>query len=320
MAPTQKVDAEPKAPPNTAERYPTFAEMNTQAAPGYASVLPPLDTKVVDVYAQLHERAAQGDGRAACRLAIELQQCADRDFMLQGADRAAQMLQQSGQQPRDAGGAAGWGQRRLEVAQQQIDYALALDERCDGVTETQLVEHADLWRRAALTGHVPSMVHYARGDGFRMRATLDSLDRLAQYKGEAERIMRSAAAAGSVEAAQQLAHAYQETRGPWASLLQQAVKPNPFEALTLHELAELRDYPPIADPREAERWNRNSAFVDGEGFRFDHSQLAQAKARAQEIDKLWAHADDSAGNRRSPWERADHAREACDRDRFITPP
>lgn len=48
----------------------------------------------------------------------------------------------------------------------------------------------------------------------------DNLDALARYKGVAERIMRAAAAAGSVEAALQLAHAYQGTRGPWASLLQ----------------------------------------------------------------------------------------------------
>ena len=111
----------------------------------------------------------------------------------------------------------------LDVAQRQIDYAVALDERCQGLSQDQVAEHVDWWRAAALSGHVPSMVHYAKGDGFRLNATLDNLDRLAAYRGEAERLMRAAAAAGSAEALQQLLLSYAPERDPRGTLLQQAI-------------------------------------------------------------------------------------------------
>lgn len=299
-------------------QYPAMSEMNAQTAPGYTAALPPLDAKVADIYDELKARAQRGDGKAACRLAIDLQQCADRDFMLEGADRAAQLLQERGA-PKE-GEASTWDERRLQFAQHQVDYALALDERCKGVSTAQMTEHSQLWRRAALTGHVPSMVHYARGDGFRMRETLDNLDALAQYKSEAERLMRAAAAAGSVEAAQQLALGYQQQRTAWASLFQQAVKPNPNEALTLSELAKLRDYAPMPGPRDIERWNRNPAHEEGLLFRFNKEDWDDAKDRAAKLNQSWAPADDSDGHRRSPWERADYARKACDRDQFTRLP
>jgi hypothetical protein len=318
-APGRTTPAESRAPARAPGSYPALSEMNAQTAPGFAAApLPPLDARIADIYDELKQRAQRGDGKAACRLAIELQQCADRDFMLQGADRAAQMLQQDSGR-RDDDNASEWEQRRRQFAQQQVDYALALDERCAGISEVQLGEHPDLWRRAALSGHVPSMVHYARGDGFRMRATLNNLDRLAQYKNEAERIMRAAAAAGSVEAAQQLSLAYADARGPWASLLQQAVKPNAVEAHSLYLLAKQRGYPPLADPGQSERWNRNSGWTDGQGYRVDAEQMAEAERRAVRYHGGWSAPDDSAGNRLSPWERQEKARAACNKDQFTKP-
>jgi hypothetical protein len=220
----------------------------------------------------------------------------------------------------EAGEAENLEQRRLQKAQQQIDYAFELDERCKGVSSAQMAEHTELWRRAALTGHVPSMVYYARGDGFRMRETLDTLEQLAQYKREAERMLRAASAAGSVQAAQQLTSAYISQRGPWSSLVQQAIAPNRLEALTMMELAKLRDYAPHSGPQESERWNRNSSFVDGAGVRFTTDEWAEAKERAAKLHKTWSPADDSSGQRRSLWERAEYARASCNQDRFTTPP
>ena len=295
-----------------AQRDPTFAETKAQAARELEAPLPPLDAKVADVYQQLQARALRGDGRAACRLAVELQQCADRDVMLEGADSAAQLLNEKGP-PKD-GQAKNSEQRRLQMAQHQIDYAFELDERCKGVDDTQMAELSALWRRAALTGHVPSMLYYARGDGFRMRETLGNLEQLAQYKRDAERLLRAAAAAGSVQAAQQLMSAYMSERGPWS------IAPNRLEALTMMELAKLRDYAPHSGPQEAERWNRNSSFVEGAGVRFTTDEWAEAKERAARLDENWQPADDSSGQRRSLWERAEYARASCNQDRFTTPP
>ncbi len=244
-----------------------------------------------------------------------MQQCADRDVSLEAAERAAQLIKERGA-PK-AGEAKNWPQRELQLAQQQIDHALALDDRCKGVNTAQMAQHSELWRRAALTGHVPSMVYYARGDGFRMRETLDNLEQLTQYKREAERMMRAAAAAGSVEAAQQLGLGYSQQRSPWASLFQQAIQPNIMESLTLMELANLRDYSPVPNWNQAERWNRNGASIEGIGDRFTSDQWEDAKRIALELDTRWARKDDSDGFRRSPSERQEHARASCAQDRFI---
>ena len=290
------------------------------STPPAAAPLPPLDAKLADIYDALKARVEQGDGRAACRLAAELQQCADRDFMLEGADRAARMLDERGEQAATPGREPSqWESRRLSMAQQQIDFALALDERCKGISEAQLADHTNLWRRAALSGHVPSMVHYAKGDGFRMRATLDNLEALATYKSEAERMMRQAAAAGSAEAVQQLFGAYIEQRNPWSNLFQQAVKPDVVEAQAIYSLAGERGLSPAALAPETQRWNRQPSQIEGEILRTTAEQRADAELRLTELRQQWPTTEPAPDGRRSPWDRMQQSRESCERDQFATP-
>jgi hypothetical protein len=290
------------------------------STPSVAAPLPPLDTKLADIYDALKARAEQGDGRAACRLAAELQQCADRDFMLEGADRAARMLDERGEQAATPGREPSqWESRRLSMAQQQIDFALALDERCKGISEAQLADHTNLWRRAALSGHVPSMVHYAKGDGFRMRATLDNLEALATYKGEAERMMRQAAAAGSAEAVQQLFAAYIERRSPWSGLLQQAIKPNVVEAQAIRDLMKENGLPPFPTSPETQRWNQQTDQVEGLFLFTTAKQRADAEERLAELRKEWPVIGPAPETSRSPWDRMQQSRESCARDQFATP-
>ena len=292
----------------------TGFELNAQVAPSFAAApLPPLDAKIADIYDTLKERARQGDGKAACRLAIELQQCSTRDFMLQGADRATRMMANRPNAATPDARRQEWESRMLDVAQRQIDYAVALDERCQGLSQDQVAEHVDWWRAAALSGHVPSMVHYAKGDGFRLNATLDNLDRLAAYRGEAERLMRAAAAAGSAEALQQLLLSYAPERDPRGTLLQQAIEPDPVEAAALLRLMQERG---IALPR-SEMSPRGDAPPSL--AQLDPVEQARTEQRLAELRKTWPRTQSEDNTRRPPWEQVETQRAACDRDQFADP-
>lgn len=289
-------------------------EFSGQVAPGFAAApLPPLDARIADIYETLKERARQGDGKAACRLAIELQQCSTRDFMLQGADRATRMMSNRPNAAAPDARRQEWESRMLDVAQRQIDYAVALDERCQGLSQDQVAEHVDWWRAAALSGHLPSMVHYAKGDGFRLNATLDNLDRLAAYRGEAERLMRAAAASGSAEALQQLLLSYAPERDPRGTLLQQAIEPDPIEAAALLRLMQERG---IA-------LSRSEMSPRGEAppslAQLDPVAQARAEQRLAELRKAWPRTEPGDDVRRPPWEQVEAERAACDRDQFANP-
>lgn len=296
------------------EASPPRGDRTASAAPESAPLpLPPLDAKIADIYDTLKDRAHRGDGKAACRLAIELQQCSERDFMLQGADRATRMMANRPTEARADAQRQQWESRMLDYAQRQVDYAIALDDRCKGLSETQTAEHVDWWRTAALSGHVPSMVHYAKGDGFRLRATLDNLDRLSVYKDEAERLMRAAAAAGSAEALQQLQQSYADARGPRGTLLQQAIAPDPVEAAAVSALMGERNVP--APEIEAQR-GRGREPPAAEPAALDAKQQAQSSERLAVLRSEWPRTEATTGAHLPPWEQVDADRRACDQDQF----
>lgn len=290
--------------------------MNVEMAPGYvAPPLPPLDAKITDVHDALKERALAGDGKAACRLAIDLQQCVWQDAILQGLDRTMQQMTRQPQGPLNDTRRKAMESSMLDMMQAQADYVARLTARCEGLSEAQVADHVDWWRKAASTGHLPSLVHYAKGDAFRMNATLDNLDRLAAYKGEAERLMRTAAAAGSPEALQQLLLAYAPERGPRDNLLQQAVKPDPAEAQAILRLMQERGIPLPRDPASR---SGQPAEPPSSLSRLDTTEQARAEQRLVELRTQWPQTDTMAATMRAPWELEDDRRKACDQDRFAT--
>jgi len=208
-----------------------------------------------------------------------------------------------------------WESRMLDLAQRQADYAAALDARCEGLSDAQVAGHVDWWRTAALSGHLPSLLHYARGDAFRLNATLDNLERLGSYKRDAERLMRVAAAAGSPEALQQLLLAYAPERSPRSTLLQQAIQPDAAEAQAILRLMQERG---IALPR-SEMGRRGEATAPPPSLsQLDADEQARADQRLADLRTTWPHTDATTDSRRPPWEQEDAQRKACDQDRFAT--
>lgn len=301
---------------STSAARPVGFEMVTMVAPGFAAApLPPLDAKIVDIYDTLAQRAQQGDGKAACRLAIELQQCVWREAILQDLDRATSRLANLPEATANDPRRQEWESRMLDMAQRQADYAAALNARCRGLSDAQVTGHVDWWRTAALSGHLPSLVHYAKGDAFRLNATLDNLERLGTYQRDAERLMRAAAAAGSREALQHLLLAYAPERSPRGNLLQQAIKPDPAEAQAILRLMQERG---VALPR-AETSRHGEAMAPPASLsQLDAIAQARADQRLADLRRAWPQTDAAADTRSPPWEQEDAQRKACDQDRFAT--
>lgn len=303
------------ATPATAGK-PAGFELSAQVAPGFAAApLPPLDAKIADYHDELAARARQGDGKAACRLAAELQQCVWREAILLDLDRATNRLANLPDSTANDPRRQQWESRMLDMAQRQVDYASALDARCNGLEEAQVAAHVNWWRMAALSGHVPSLVHYAKGDAFRQHATLDNLERLATYKRDAERLMRAAAAAGSAEAVQQLLLAYAPERGPRGTLLQQSIKPDLAEAQALLRLMQERG---IALPRSETSRRGETMTPPASLSQLDAIEQARADQRLADLRRTWPHTDATTDTRPPPWEQEDAQRKACDQDRFAT--
>lgn len=317
-APVADAAADPPGGASTSTARPVGFEMSAEMAPGYAAApLPPLDANIADVYDDLKARAQQGDGKAACRLAADLQQCVWRDQILPGLERVTRrMANQPDFQPSTEADPRrqAWESRMLDMAQHQVDYATGLAARCKGLSDAQIAEHVDWWRTAALSGHVPSMVHYAKGDAFRLNATIENLQRLATYKEDAERWMRAAAATGSPDALQQLLLAYAPERSPRGTLLQQAVKPDVVEAQAILRLMQERGVPL---PQSGMGGRDDAPQVPASLQQLDGKAQALAEQRLAALRNEWPQTDPLEA-RLPPWEQEDAQRKACDQDRFAT--
>ncbi|MBS7456517.1 hypothetical protein [Coralloluteibacterium stylophorae] len=294
-SPAPVAPGEPGAQAGTAPDRPVSrAELRPEAGaiPTAESMapLPPLDAPFDAVRAQLERRAARGDAAAACRLATEYQACENLRYRMSAVDErirsqgdAIASIADADQRERAMRELAAFG----EIAG---DNLLREAAHCDGVPAIEPARKIDYWRQAALGGNVAAMVQYANGNAFRHRETLDTLQALVRYRGEAEAIARRAAQAGSAEALLVLANAYSGLLDTGSrSYLAQVVRPDRIEALALYRLA-------------AERLVQQDRDSD--------------PALASLIDDALARLDEDA----TPDMRADAERRLAERRRAWTPP
>ncbi|MDR7192093.1 hypothetical protein [Luteimonas terrae] len=196
--------------------------------------LPEPGTPLPQIHDELVRRAAAGEARAACRLAAEHQRCEMerlnlRMLVIRNENNEAWASQHMQGQSEDA--ALHFAQMRAQAAQ-QIEDKRANVEQCDSAPTLAPEARARYWRQAALAGHVPSMRHYAIGNGFRWHDLMDALPALATYRREAEGIARRAAMHGDAASAYALAMAYADSDGGhWRPFLAQTVTPDVSQAL-----------------------------------------------------------------------------------------
>lgn len=201
--------------------------------------LPPQDTPLRLIQADLTARARAGDAGAACRLAAELHRCEQAQTSLR---RFEDYLENNERYL----GAITDPAKREQIRQQTGNNSVQAGERllrnaesCDGIAQVSLAERVGYWRQAALAGNRGALLQYASGNAFQWRSVMDVLPQLQVYRQEAETLALRAAANGDLRAVLALAAAYtpnEESRS--RNMLAQSVQPDPARALALYRYAE----------------------------------------------------------------------------------
>lgn len=259
--------------------------------------LPPLDQPLRDILPELKRRADAGEAAASCRLAAELDFCAQIRMRLAST---ADMLRDGADSPVRFGQVdpnASPEERQRQSEQALVAHGERLLEEsahCDSVPPSTPVQRLQYWRSAALGGNPMALRMYASGNAFRQESVLDQLDALRLYRGEAESLAVRAAQSGDRMMVLALGNAYSpNNREQRRSLLAQAVKPDGARALAffLHAQAQV-PAPPATSPRNANRQamrdNRLTRSIRELEAQLDPSALAQARQLAADMARDYA--------------------------------
>jgi len=250
-----------------------------------------------NILPDLKQRADAGEAAASCRLAAELEFCAQITMRLAGV--AAMLRDGSDASVRfgqiDPNATAQEQQRQSEQALVTHSERL-LDEsaHCEGVPASTPVQRVQYWRSAALGGNPMALRMYASGNVFRQESLLDQLDALRTYRSEAESLALRAAQAGDRTMVVALGHAYSpNNREQRRSLLSQAVKPDGARALAFLRHAQTQLPPPPATSpqnanRQAMRDNRLSRSIRELETQLDPAALAQARQLSADMARDYA--------------------------------
>lgn len=187
-----------------APQFPTATERSetthTENPTALATAPLPQGARLQDTFALLKARADNGDARAACQLAAELDFCAiaqDQERQMKDiALRTGKKVDSTATQPT-------LSSSLRELTQMGAEYCADLAPAL--ISPSERVRY---WKQAATSGHLPSMLHYASGAVFQEDETLQVLDALQAYKKTALPMMQKVAANGSLDANLLLARAY----------------------------------------------------------------------------------------------------------------
>ncbi|APV51484.1 hypothetical protein BWI17_18375 [Betaproteobacteria bacterium GR16-43] len=151
--------------------------------------LPPIGAKLVEIYPRLRAEASEGNVRASCRLAFELERC-QRDLprWIQGltiADAKIAKAETSEARERYEKGKA-YTQREIESA----------TDICAGFVDTEGVRPWQYLFNAALAGHTPSMARFALAPPLNPLNVTQDLEGVAAYRTYAPDFLRQAADSG----------------------------------------------------------------------------------------------------------------------------
>lgn len=263
--------------------------------------LPPLDQPLRNTFAELKQRADAGEAAASCRLAVELDFCAQIGARLASA---SDMLRQAdGDGPTIRVGnridetASPEEQRRQaeQALMQQSERLLQESAYCEGVPASTPVQRVQYWRSAALAGNAMALRMYATGNVFRQDSVLDQLDALRVYRGEAETLALQAARSGDRMVMMALAHAYSpNNRQRRGFLLSQALEPDGARALAfyLHAQSQVGTPANVAAPdgrrRPAQREDRLTREIRELETQLDAGSLARARQLAADMTRNYA--------------------------------
>lgn len=215
-----------------AQPLPSIAEspqLGDATLPTSVPALPRANT-AREVVVLLRKRVDAGDAQATCQLAKELEFCAGAEANRHRLGMIAERI--------NADQVAALN--RNDILQTLTELAKVRGEYCEGMPALSSPESIAMWRRAAMRGHLPSMLQYGSGLAFPQDRLLDVLDELKVFRREGLDLTRRVAQSGNLQANLMLARAYApRNSGPNRTpLLRQAVRPDAAQALGYYLLAQ----------------------------------------------------------------------------------
>ena len=167
--------------------------------------LPPIDTPLQKIYADLAARAHAGDTAAAMRLVYDLQRCRMRDAMSSVTDLVANRF-------RSEAGTVTAKQTEEQNAELKgnLDYLDKMDALCTGITPEQIDRRGEWLREAASDGDPEAMVCYAANPfDFGPKPLSDAwFDWAEQWRTDAPQFVAQALSAGQADVIPLLQDAY----------------------------------------------------------------------------------------------------------------
>lgn len=168
--------------------------------------LPPVDAPLADTFDELVALADRGDPRAACRLALELQDCQNElprlELMAQSltADAPDTFQMETEFDLRQA-------EARLNYAQVHVDAHDVLRDYCSGIPEVPVDRRLGWWRQAALAGRRAPLQEFLSGASLPFHEWVRYADHLTWVRQQLEPMVWRAMQSGDLETAWHLMNA-----------------------------------------------------------------------------------------------------------------
>ncbi len=227
------------AAPRRATTPPAVAKVAKKTGPIHVlstpAPLPPPNTPLAQVYADLKARADAGDAPAAARLYHDVGRCLHTHDVLTNQARAAGWMLEDDTSKLDADQLAR-RERRLGTIEDDLAKARASSSLCDGVTPAQL-QLAPAALRAAQLGDAQAADCYVGAGLTAGGGLLDHPEWLQDYKDNALSLANAAVEQGDWAMVGQLQRAYAQSNG--AGLLGQVTGADPSQAYAYLKLRSL---------------------------------------------------------------------------------
>jgi hypothetical protein len=241
--------------------------------PSARAPLPPANTPLKSILADLKARAAAGDAEAASRLFKDLQACAQVQRFNQGMSGFAnRALNGSGTAASPAD--AQRQNRMLDFVQHNLDYAQNNAAMCAGLDSDDMTALVPATLQAAQLGDEQATNCYVGANLNNWPGLLSNPQWIQDYQTNALNLANSALQQGDWSMAMLMAQAY---GGSTRNMLNQLTGSNPAQAYTYAKLMSL------GQPADAQQSQRSTNMLSNLSGQLTPDQIQAADAQAQQM-------------------------------------
>lgn len=203
-----------------------FGVFNPKTSAKFGQPLPPANLPLAKIFSELQQRADDGNGQAACRLAIELMRC--RHF-----NARAKYLTTDPSNHKQEGNDS-LNDQLLSENSQDEERLMILErtKSCENISENHYKQIFKYLRQGAYAAEPDALIPYVSGDGLPMDFSRVRSHDFDVWRSEALPLAQSAMRIGDPASVLLLASAYDEDNDFFSGM----VSNDPFQAEVMHQL------------------------------------------------------------------------------------